>query len=606
MCAPGDVICMTPLIRDLVRAYPDRFDIGVFTSCPSLWEHNPHVDRILASPLPGVPFHKLDYGQYIADANVVPLHFLTAFHREFERQTGLPVPVTEPKPDLHLSEQERNERLIDGRYWLMFAGGKSDFTVKIWSTQFCQQVVNGLAKFGIRVVQTGGTYQGHKHPALDNVLNIVGQAGLRDTLRLIAQADGVLCPITFGMHAAAAFERPCVIWAGGREHWWWEAYVNHPTIQNFGPVASGKVRVQHKYLHTQGLLDCCKHNGCWMNKVRQEEADGAKRYCRHPVDDGYGQVLPLCQQMITPHHVIAAVLGYYEDGTLDPIGPVPKIILPTGQELLPQDLVGVHPATTPTPLPVVVGNFEGQGNFVAGTNQTGLTCRIEDPMDNVLIGGKYTVCVHLQGDDHAQHRKCLGSVLMTIPQHRRELRIVLNGACAATEEWIRQLSKEGYIHTLGVHPQYVDKFAAMRSLLHQEDNPIATPYIVWFDDRAVADKDTQWWAKLAQTIINHHPLGCRMFGPTFTYKLPVDWVATQPWYRQRQHRLQNGVQAAAGDKTLYAHTAFCAISAVAVRELDLPQVAGYTHGDDWMLGEQLWQAGYNVKHWNGQKQFVTY
>ena len=155
-------------------------------------------------------------------------HYLTAFHRDLERQLGLPLPTLLPRGDLHLSAREKSQRLVAEPYWLIVAGGKMDMPTKIWSTARFQEVVNRLRDQGLRCVQGGAEGSGHRQPRLKHVKNYVGRTHLREFLRLIYQAHGILCPVSFPMHVAAAFEKPCVVIAGGREPWWWAAYTNTP------------------------------------------------------------------------------------------------------------------------------------------------------------------------------------------------------------------------------------------------------------------------------------------------------------------------------------------------------------------------------------------
>ncbi len=595
--APGDITVMTALVRDIAVTYPGEYDIYTLTSCPSLWEHNPHIAGAIASPMPGVPLYKIDYQPYIAQANYVPLHFISAFHREFKKMSGVDVPITEPKPDLHLSQKERDNSPISGRYWLMFAGGKADATVKIWSAKFCQQVVDGLRAYGISVVQTGGTFSDHWHPTLTGVVNVLGQAGIRDTLQLIYHADGVMCPITWGMHAAAALERPCVVWAGGREHWWWEAYVNAPPVQNFGPIASGKVKVPHKYLHTQDLLPCCMSKGCWKNKVDSRQADKPGFYCVDPVDDGYGQIIPKCLKMITPEHVIQAVLSYYEDAMLPPIGAKPAVMLPDGT---PLDIT--DPPQPITALPHVVGEFIGQSNFVSGENAKGERIRAEDPMDHATIGGRIAICTYLRGDDVDTHRRCLNLLTQTVPQHRRELRVATDNV--ETYAWLRQWEEDGYVEqAFCVKPAH-PKYQIMRLLFEH----VTAKYVVWLDHDTLADKDSQWWSKLVQTILNFHPREYRLFGPSMVTRLSpaqIELMATRPWWRQRNLRQQNGVESRNADCIHHARDSFFALSMELAREVGIPDNVLGEYGD-WWIGAQVWQAGYDIKHWNGQKQFLTF
>ena len=128
------------------------------------------------------------------------------------------------------------------------------------------------------------------------------------------------------MHFAAALERPCVVVAGGREQWWWESYV--PGLGHFGTDLVEDVRVPHSYLHTLGLLDCCKHSGCWKNNVTGEAST-----CRRPVQMPE-QTLPECMDMVGVDHVVDSVMAYYERGLLPPIGRPRKIEFVDGRPIL--------------------------------------------------------------------------------------------------------------------------------------------------------------------------------------------------------------------------------------------------------------------------------
>jgi len=337
--APGDVVVLTALARDLKLAYPN-VEIDVDTSAMDLWRNNPYLTEGLKKKKDktGIEMIKCQYGDGIREQNSATVHFLSYFHRDFKKQTGLNVPLTLPYPDLHLSEQEKAVAPIEGRYWIVISGGKSDFTAKVWDVRKMQTVSDRIqAELGAGVVQVGGNDKGHWHPPISGALNMIGHTNLRDLLRLLHHSDGIVCGVTGPMHMAAALQKPCVVVAGGREAWWWEAYVNEN--KGFGPVASGKLKVPHRYLHTIGLLDCCQHRGCWKNKVVKIGED--KSLCKHPVLYP-GQPVPLCMDMITPDHVMAAIKSYYSDGTLAPTStreiktPVPeRIVLPPAPVVVP-------------------------------------------------------------------------------------------------------------------------------------------------------------------------------------------------------------------------------------------------------------------------------
>jgi hypothetical protein len=96
------------------------------------------------------------------------------------------------------------------------------------------------------------------------------------------------------MHMAAAFDKPCVVIAGGREPPHWEMYPGH------------------QFLHTIGQIDCCRHHGCWKARVQptgdgDEERDG--NLCRYPTSVG-GEPVARCMAMIEPIDVCRAIERY--------------------------------------------------------------------------------------------------------------------------------------------------------------------------------------------------------------------------------------------------------------------------------------------------------
>jgi len=317
---PGDITCTTSLVRDLHFQYGDRVEIGFDTNHKAVYAHNPYVKQML----PGesdVETIVLGYlkGLTESKAGTYRKHFLTYFYKDFFKKTGLEVQCTTAKPDLHLSEYHKRVSPISGRYWLVFAGGKSDFTVKLWETERYQHTVDRLRDFGLRFAQSGATKPSLKpkniQPRLENVTDLLGWGGVEEFLWQIYHAEGVICPITAAMHIAAGFDKPCVVVAGGREEWWWEAYTNDGQF----PELATPVSVPHKYLHTIGKLTCCAEHGCHKNKVVKINDDS--RLCLQPATSRQGrQPLPVCMDMITVDHVVNAVLEYYADGVLPPIG----------------------------------------------------------------------------------------------------------------------------------------------------------------------------------------------------------------------------------------------------------------------------------------------
>ena len=316
--APGDVLMLTAAVRDLHAAHPGRFVTAVETPWPELWENNPLV---VAADQLGTPDRVIDCGYpLIRESNRRPFHFIHGFAQDLERQLGVPIPAGPFKGDLYLSAAEREwpAALRDARhtdrYWVVVAGGKFDYTAKWWDPAAYQAVID---HFGERItfVQCGA--QRDWHAPLTGVVNLVGKTTLRELIRVIYQADGVLCPVTLAMHLAAAVParpardaaphrpgpsplKPCVVVAGGREPAHWEMYPGH------------------QFLHTIGALDCCATGGCWKSRctpVGDGEANDTD-LCLHPVPTAGGVQIGRCMAMITPQKVISAIESYYEGGVL--------------------------------------------------------------------------------------------------------------------------------------------------------------------------------------------------------------------------------------------------------------------------------------------------
>lgn len=297
--APGDVVMLTAAVRDLHRRYPGLFLTDVDTDWPELWENNPFLTPLDARD-PAVRVLQCRY-PLIEFSNQRPVHFVHAFIDDLNQQLGLSIEPTRVAGDIHLSELERTQSSpleeITGEslpYWIIVAGGKFDCTIKWWHIRRWQAVVDRL-RDRVLFVQVGAGH--HYHPVLKGVLDLRQITSLRDLVRLVHHAQGVLCPVTFLMHLAAAVEtkpgapwpRPCVVVAGGREPATWEAYPGH------------------RFLHTIGTLPCCATGGCWrMRSVPLGDGrDDPRRLCVDTVNN-----LPRCMHMITPELVVEAVLSY--------------------------------------------------------------------------------------------------------------------------------------------------------------------------------------------------------------------------------------------------------------------------------------------------------
>ena len=311
--SPGDIVMLTAAVRDLHAAYPGRFLTDVRTSAPALWENNPYLVP-LEEDDPAVAVIDMHY-PLIHQSNMAPYHFIHGYARYLEDaiRRWIPdarIPVTQFKGDIHISPLEKSwmsqveELEHTGPFWILVAGGKRDFTAKWWNPDWYQEVVDHF-QGRIQFVQCGDA--DHWHPRLDGVIDLIGKTDLRQFVRLVYHADGVLCPVTLAMHMAAAVavkpgklkNRSAVVIAGGREPSQWEAYPHH------------------QYLHTNGALPCCDQGGCWKSRV-VPLGDGDEKdhsLCLDPVEIASERFLPRCLELIHPDDVIRAVELFVGSGS---------------------------------------------------------------------------------------------------------------------------------------------------------------------------------------------------------------------------------------------------------------------------------------------------
>jgi ADP-heptose:LPS heptosyltransferase len=335
--SPGDVVMLTAAVRDLHASHPGRFHTDVSTTGSALWEHNPNVTRMEA----GAEAEVISCAYpLIHRSNRTPHHFIHGFIQDLGDKLGVKIEPTDFKGDIHLSEDEKRWMSqvqeitrMPVPFWIIGAGGKFDFTAKWWPTERYQQVVDHFAG-RILFVQVGEKH--HHHPPLRGVLDLRGKTHLRQMIRLMHHAQGVLCPVTLHMHLAAAVpvrqgmpkNRPCVVVAGGREPAQWEAYPHH------------------QYLHRNGMLPCCDQGGCWKSRVvplgDNDPKDALNKLCTHVVHlrdraksfrrktneqlpphalpEAPGRVvtdyLPQCLDLVTVDDVIRAVELYFAGGVV--------------------------------------------------------------------------------------------------------------------------------------------------------------------------------------------------------------------------------------------------------------------------------------------------
>lgn len=353
--SPGDVIVLTAAIRDIARTYPGRFRFGIDTIERPIWLNNPDVDLTLNAGRRIVAKYPL-----VHQSNQQKVHFMWGFLEHLNQQLKVDAKLLDFRPALYLTADERATPPcgLKKPYWVFASGGKKDFTAKWWDPEEWKKVVAVMSRWTTLVQVGGGS---HVHPPVENTVNLVGKTSMRELFRVIYHAEGVMCVVTCLMHIAAAFNKPCVVVAGGREPYWWEAYTEEGRTINMRrgqPLWAPKRDnfIPHRYIHTIGnapdnigSLPCCRDHGCWSGRVGIRPASDNHRYCRDYVTR-HGMTLPRCLSLISFEKVLQEVDWYYTSGILDKSRQstmVQMLVSPAVPEEKSPDLPPALPAAPP-------------------------------------------------------------------------------------------------------------------------------------------------------------------------------------------------------------------------------------------------------------------
>lgn len=303
--ALGDVVVSTALMRDIKRQYGDEINIAFHGTNRELFQDVPYLSKLRQAETVSLGYGHREWKVGIDMSTKCPQHFVKAYYEFFTRKTGIPVEMTELRPDLHVDDPCHPD--AKGR-WLAVTGGKTDFAAKIWHPRSWETLFR-LApneKFA-RVGALGKNNIHHALRAGDNVVDLRGKTDVRGFVAAIREAKGVICGVTAAMHIAAAFDKPCIVIAGGREPWWWEAYtdVTRRINGHEGPPLRNQV-----YLHTVGQMRCCTPNACWHSHLPGRP--GKTKFCSNVVTKDKISY-PACLDGITPYHILQAMEAYEQE-----------------------------------------------------------------------------------------------------------------------------------------------------------------------------------------------------------------------------------------------------------------------------------------------------
>lgn len=281
----GDRMMFTPAVRDYKKHYPDD-QVGIVSAGPEIWHNNPHIDRTVTEAN-AEKIYNIGPGKVTRGSKTNGLHITAAFRESLQENSGKAIKQGPFKPDIHLSDSEKAQRMVMGRYWVINCD-TGPFTAKRWRHERFQQLVESLPN--ITFVQVGLARDNKVRLKGDNVIDLIDKTKIRELFSLVYNADGCISLVSSLMHVAAAFDKPCVVIAGGREPFTFEKYANH------------------RYLDTTGALPCCKLKGCWHNALTA---------CTN--NDGR---IAACMDLISVRQVKDAIESYYDGGALE----VPAVI----------------------------------------------------------------------------------------------------------------------------------------------------------------------------------------------------------------------------------------------------------------------------------------
>lgn len=289
MQAPGDILMLTVALRDLHLSYPGQFKVEIITCYPEIFFNNKYAIDF-GDPDKLNKAIDLNYNSYLHKLRKQKLHFSDCFIYILNEKLNIDIKKTSSRPYINICSFEQVtmrdcfliKNNINKPYILLNAGIKNDIPLKQYPPNMYQQFVdefNVKTRYKYTIVQIGHDH--HIHPVLKNVVNLVGKTNnLRDYFALVYFSNGCIGPVSLQMHVSAAFNKPCVVIAGGREEESWEKYEDHI------------------YLNSIGKLDCCKYEGCWKKTLQE---------CLNIDEHGF----PLCMSMISIDEVIQNAINIF-------------------------------------------------------------------------------------------------------------------------------------------------------------------------------------------------------------------------------------------------------------------------------------------------------
>lgn len=212
----GDLLFLTPLLRELKRRWPDcHLTVACRPKYHMVFRNNPDVDQLLALPVPLRVLHTHDYHLHFegtieksTDANTHAVDL-------FARHAGLKIKDRTVTYSLTAAERRIGQdtvRKLDpqGRFRHVAIHVRASSPVRTYPWKQLEQVVRGLVERRCQVYLLGGFGEGGQ-VRVPGVFNFCGAfPEMTSTVSLLAACDLLIAPDSSLTHFAGALDVPTI------------------------------------------------------------------------------------------------------------------------------------------------------------------------------------------------------------------------------------------------------------------------------------------------------------------------------------------------------------------------------------------------------------
>lgn len=188
-----------------------------------------------------------------------------------------------------------------------------------------------------------------------------------------------------------------------------------------------------------------------------------------------------------------------------------------------------------------------------------------------------TLVILLYGEYPDIARRCLASLVPTVKQFGLDVRLCTNMLGPQSRAFVGQVTQSGFARLHYDSNQNRRKYPLMRRAFFDPEQPITTPWVMWFDDDSYLrePEDIGWYTRVVAAFANADMLGR-------VYQLALQGqqhraIQAQPWY--------GGKPVDIGARVSFATGGWWCLRTEIIRRYDWP-IPSLDHcGGDVLLGE---------------------